>query len=441
MSDGPHVGRLRSAVSGASPGQLANAIQEWQDGAGLLQVVSTALHTTAPDIKGQMGETGLRAAQAFHEVGKHVGERATTMAAAGNALLSAHAAMTSARSLLQSFDAAPLSAPTQPDLTPGSNHPEDVDKLKAYHSEKASYDAAYADRESKAAAAVQHMDTVYAQSTATMKQVHGQPDPVPTAGGSAGGGSTGGGGAGGSTPTRTSGTGGYTPGSGTRPHDTSTGHTPTSTGPQDPTYTPQHPHGTGPGSTGYDPAHPGGTAQGGTPLGPIGPGSAVPIGGAGPGASPGGLSASTAGGLAGVVGGGALGGLTGISGAVRGPTALPTGGLGGSSDSSGVRPIGSTSRGGASGTLGRGGLVSEETVGAGGSRGAGAAGARGSAAGSTRAGAGSRGASGSRGSGSRGAAGAQGSRNKKDRREKHTDFFLEEQDWVEDEGAAPGVLD
>ncbi|NYD43660.1 hypothetical protein [Nocardioides panaciterrulae] len=478
MTEGPNVARLRTAVAGAQPHLVAHAHEEWSQCSNLLREVASALQQAAPNIQDQIGETGRRAAEAFTTVSGRVQDRSVQMSAAAAALSSAHVALQAAHDLMRSFADAPLQEPSRPDIAPGSNHPDDVAEQHRYDSDKAAYDAQYADREAKAAAAVQRMDVVYASSTRTMQEVHGQPDPVaqvPADGGRNGGGN-------GSTPTPSSSTGGYTPGSGGHPYATTTTHAapaPSSTGTSGSqststtsttstaptTYPPHQPHGSGPGAdNGYVPAGPTGDAQSGTPiggLGPAGPGAGVPIGGSTAGAPAGGLGGSAAGGLAGVIGGGALGGLTGISGAVRGPSAVPLGGtsgVAGSSASSGARPIGATTRSAVSGTLGRGGAVPEEAVGTSGrgaatagARGASASGGRGTGLGSSTSrrgsstssrGSGTRGAAGARGAGGRGAAGASGGgRSRKDPRKSDPDFFLEEQDWVEDEGAAPGVLD
>jgi hypothetical protein len=430
---GPQQERLRSMLQGANKQMIQAAYQEWRAGSELLLAVSTTLHGAAPRIQDQFGRTGPAAARAFGKVAGKVAERSSQMSAAGDALVAALDVIAEAERLRDRFDAAPLAEPTRPAPSPGPSTPEDVAAKKQYDSRKAGYDAAHADREAQAAAAADRMDLVFADSTETMKRIHGEPDPTPQHHQADGPGATG------STGSSSTGTGsstGYHPSSGG--HQTHLTTTATHTGQPPTTSTPHAP------SSGTSPLPPG-TAQGGNEPFQAGAGStsSVPVGGVRTGgAASTGLTVPTAGGLAGALGGGALGGMTGISGAVRGSTAVPTGSASGGrvAGATGGRAIGSAARTGAtSGTLGR-----STTGGTGGTGGT----ARGAATGTQRGAGtrsdasrrtGSRGAPGGRGTG--GATGARGGRSKKDPRKKGTDFVVEEQDWVEDEGAAPGVID
>ena len=429
---GPQEARLRSALDGASRDRVDVAQQEWYHGSSVLRQVAQALESAAPNIRHQFGDqTGPAAAAAFLEVASRAQTRSAQMRDVVDALGQANEAMRSSEVVRDSFGG-PLTEPSRPTPTPGPSTPEDVQARKQYDSDKASYDAAYAERERKAQAAADHMDTVFTRSTETMKQVHGEPDPPATdprkqtTSGPGGAGSSPGGTPGSpSSPPRHPQGGGQViqPPTGGGHHQTSTG------GPGGGT---SHPGGA------WNP--PPGSSQGATPTLPSAGGGIPGVTGASTAPeSPGGIGGATAGGVAGAIGGGAIGGMTGIGGAVRGPMAVPTGTASGTTGSG--RSIGSTSRaGGVRGALGRGGLVEE---GAAGGR---SSGARGAGGGTRGAGGGTRGAGGKSGSrgkaGARGgASGSQGGRNKKDPRKKGIDFFEDEQDWVDDEGAAPGVID
>ncbi|GAB3762211.1 hypothetical protein FB382_003619 [Nocardioides ginsengisegetis] len=431
MNHGPHEAKLRSIVDTSSEEAVTAAQHAWNVGSGALRTISLTLHNAAGPMGDQLGETGSRAEIAFRQVSKKVSDRAQQMKDASDALTMAHGAIVHAQNVKRQLDENPLGpAPTAPQPTPGSSHQDDVDQQRAYHSALATHNAAASKRESDAAAANTHMDTVYAAATEKMMGVHGKPDPQPTGPTSPTGS---GGGGGGTTP----GGGSRTP-TGTHHYTPTGGHVPTGTG--------HHvPPTDGGGDPGYDPHDPnhdtgGGTGQSGLPATPIDgypttpstgiPGASVPTTG------PGGITGSTAGGIAGAVGGGAIGGMTGIGGAVRGPMAVPTGSSAGGA-SSGKIGASSRSAGVARGALGRSSGLAEE--GAAGGRSGAASSAR-SAGGGTRGGgkAGSRGAAGGRGTG---ASGGQGGKNKKDPKKKGTEFFDDEQDWVDDEGAAPGVID
>lgn len=433
MTMGPREARLRAVLATADAGVVDTAALEWGAGAQLLEVVAGALENAAPAIGSQFGpDTGEAAREAFRRASTKVRGRARLMGEASTALGSAHAALVHAERVRDGLGA-PLSEPQRPAPTPGPSTPDDVAAQRAYDSARAGYEAALSKRESDSAAAIEQMDAVYTASTETMKKVHGEPDPVTrTSGGDgSGGGST----STSTSPVGTAPSGGHRSPTGGHPtYTTATSHpseptssTPAHTVPSGGTHTSSTGGTSSPGGPGQQP----GTAQGGNDAYPAGPSAGTP---AAPGvpatgaSSPTGLTAPTAGGLAGALGGGALGGLTGISGAVRGPSVLPPASAAGA----GGRPIGSTTRTGAtSGTLGRSGTA---TTGGGASAGSRGAGSRGGAG---RGPAGSRGAAGARGS----AVGGQGGRKDKDPRKKNTDFFEEEQDWVEDEGAAPGVID
>jgi hypothetical protein len=129
-----------------------------------------------------------------------------------------------------------------------------------------------------------------------------------------------------------------------------------------------------------------------------------------------------------VLGGGLAAGAFGAPGLIRGLKGLVGGrGLSGSS----VGSIGASARTGGPGALGRGAVGGPGAAGSPVSR----AGGRGSGA----AGRPCRGGAGGRG-GVAGAAGGRGRR--RDQREgEDRDLFDDGQDWVDDEGAAPGVLD
>ena len=127
-----------------------------------------------------------------------------------------------------------------------------------------------------------------------------------------------------------------------------------------------------------------------------------------------------------------------VAGAIKGGVGL------GGTRGVGAKPIGSTARAGSAGALGRGstgGARAGATGSAAGRGAAGRAGAKG-AAGTGGSRAAGQGAAGSR-AGGRGAAGAGGKKNKDDKPLQHErlDSIAETSEWIDDEGAAPGVID
>ena len=443
---GPQELRLRQAVSGISRAQIETAGDDWSEGAMLLTAVADALAAAGPAmVESFGGETGQAAAEAFETVRARVAERARQMIDVSTALTVAGIGARTAELVRDSMGAEP-SQPRPPSYSPGTPDADAVRAETTYRNRMASYDSAIAARETRAAQAVAAMDSTYDYAIAVMRQVHGEPDPAltsPTRDGGAGapravGGSTvagpaGAGGAGGTTAAGGT-TGGTIPDgstSGGSGGSGSGGSGPGGSGPG----------GSGPGGSGSGaPGTLGGGAGGhpghsGTP--PDGSGGPVTVGGGQSGGGAGSLP-TTVGGVAGAVGGGLVAGTAGITGAIRGGPVLPvTGGAAGGSR----RSLGGSSRSGSSGALGRGGATT-----AGGGSGTRSAGSRAT---------GGRGATGKGGSVSRsGGLGAAGSRGqlagqgagrgdrKRDRaRRTDIDYFDETHDWVDDEGAAPGVIE
>jgi len=466
MGKGPQESRLEQAVTGMGIAEVIVAEKEWHDGANRLRRVAESLREAGPQMQADFGgETGVKAQEAFDKVAGKADQRAEEMSTASAALGETRAAMSRAQEVHRSLGSAP-SAPQAPSPAPGGmSDVEDLKRQQAYGRQVDSYNTAMADREAKSKAAADDLDAAFDRSAGAMKKVHGEPD-RPAAGGGgggggAGGGATGGAGGGGTLPGTV---GGPSSGTTTSPEDDATlvvtDDPSEPTGPTEQTTTPDQ----------FIPVAAG--AQGGGPVA----GTFLPPGDvAGGVSSTGAGGAGTAGGLAGAVGGGLMGGAAGIGGAVRGGaggfTAVPAGAAaaGGRSIGSSARTAGTTSgalgrTSGAAGATGRTAVAGAAGAPAGRSGTSGARGVAGAAGGAARgaggrgaAGAGGRGAAagaagqaGSRGSGTRGArgagvgaAGAAGGQGRaKDKRSSENDEFFEgEQDWIDDEGIAPGVID
>ena len=261
------------------------------------------------------------------------------MEQAADALAKADVAVGEAKQVQASMGALP-SEPARPDIAPGTNDADAVRQQRTYSTQLGGYHAAMADREAKAEAAANEMDRVYRDSTATMKQVHGEPDAR------SGGGS----------------------GSGGRRRSSHHGRLVVRWNRRD-QHARRHQHLPGwpadlrdPAATGtpHVVAPPGatppvitapGTAQDGTILPPM-TSTPATVGATGSAPAASATGAGAAGGLAGALGGGLLGGAAGIGGAVRGGgTSVP-----GSTASAG-RSIGSSARTATAGALGRGGAT------------------------------------------------------------------------------------
>lgn len=455
MPKGPQEARLDRAVSGASPAAIRAAEREWRNGAMALDNVAMALDMAGPQVIAKFGgtHTGPAAQKAFQQVAEKVRARKAQMERAADALANADIAAAEAKKVQASLGALP-SEPSRPDIAPGTNDVDAVRQQRVYATQLGSYQSAMADREAKSEAAANEMDRVYRDSTATMKQVHGEPDSR-SGGANSAGGAGGGGGAGAAT------SGGSSSGA--------TVHAPGASGS---TAVPHASHSTSTSSTGptgstHVVAPPGaqppvittpGTAQDGAVLPPAPTPTVLGASGA-PVSSTSGTSA--AGGLVGALGGGLMGGAAGIGGAVRGGVA-PV-----STSATSAARIGATARTGAAGAIGRGGVAGTSTTARAGALGTstrastagtaarttGGASTTGSAGRTVgRGAAGSAGAAGGRGtstgrSGTRlgprgaGVATGRGGAKGEDDPTNERDLFESDQDWVDDEDAAPGLID
>ncbi len=208
MPGGPQEARLDRAVSGAARSAIQAAEEEWRNGARALDNVAMALEMAGPQVIANFGgtHTGPAAQQAFGKVAEKVRARKEQMEQAADALAKADVAVGEAKQVQASMGALP-SEPARPDIAPGTNDADAVRQQRTYSTQLGGYHAAMADREAKAEAAANEMDRVYRDSTATMKQVHGEPDARSGGGSGSGGGggavTTGGSSSGGTAATST----------------------------------------------------------------------------------------------------------------------------------------------------------------------------------------------------------------------------------------------
>jgi hypothetical protein len=417
MPKGPHESRLDTYVANGSVASIRHAAHLWDQGSTVLQRLSHALESTKPDLLTRFGpQTGKQAALAFDKVAKSVRDQAAEMAKASGALTSAGDALEDAQATHQKLGNAPASPPSDPTLKSGESPEHFHQRQRDANGAQSTYATESAAREQQSQQAVSDVDTHYGQAITVMESIHGQP---PTVGGESGGTGAGTVPAGsipnGSLPP------GYQPPSYPHPGLHPTPWEPPTGHQHDPPPTvdppPHHPvnqptdPGTGdPGSGGHDgPGGPGTTTgHPGIPQGPgfpgnLPPGTTTPTGGIPttdlpPGSLSTGPSSTLVGGL---MSGTMIGGASGLSGALRRSSVTGA-------------------------ALTEEQILASRTAGTAGA----AAGGRGGAAGATGAG---------RGTGGTGA-GGRGGKGRKKPKKGDVDFFEDNDDWLDDEEAAPGVL-
>jgi hypothetical protein len=422
MGQGPNEARLLSHLEGAEPGEVDSGADEWQRCAELLREVSRAIRLAAMRDEQIGGETGPAMGQAFTRTATSIGDRSTELLKGEGALRKAAKAIRQAnqgkQKMEQEYPA--LDHPGSYQRPVGPLKPEELEEQANHQAAITRYNETYAAREKASEYWAQHMDDTFDASAAVMKEIHGEPDPE-RPGGDGGG------------PRKIPTTPGTPQGPGDPSDSDPRDEDPRDEDPRDDDPRDEDPRDDGRGDDSGSDDESGDTPPGYTDHD----------------TDSGGLSTGTLGGLAAGVGGGALA-LGGLRGGLL-PSAL---------SSSGVRPIGSTGRVGASGALGRGGAlapgspVSRTGAAAGRGVGAGGIGTQGQGKGNGRGtggrgtGRGGRAGVGGVGTGRGGRAGAGGigtgrGRGKKDEEKKQAprDLFDDGEDWIDDEGAAPDVLD
>jgi hypothetical protein len=432
MPRGPQHQRLAHYVDNADPDGLDDAATQWRTGMTLLRQVSKELEQKAKGMKAAesyddgdvwSGATASTARDAFAKSSLSMHDKAEEMQKGSQAFTDAATGVRDARKTLHQLDNRdPGDQPKAPTFSPGPRTPADETKQSNYDTSVKNWWRDYNANETDAAVAITDLQDNHTTQAAVFQSIHGETKVTPTVQG--GGDPT-------STTTRPT-TTHVTDTNQVNNHDT-TGDddTPHNTDDTDDHDVVDDPHDTSTDTHSNDPTGPGtGVPQGPTthPTGPLTiPGSTT---GGGIGAA-GGVGAAAGGALGGVAAAGLAGGLAGgLNGGLNGLVPVGAGGVRGGLSASGVRGIGTTSRTGVGSVLGRG---------AGGRAGAGGMSTRGGRSGRSAAARGSRGSAGSRGTG----AGAGSGRNGRDRKRRgeERDLFDDGADWIDDEDAAPGLLD
>ncbi|WP_435770117.1 hypothetical protein [Nocardioides sp. SYSU DS0651] len=431
---GEHLRKLEQWVAGMEPDDVSTSGAAWATTALSLGNVRTALATAAADVKEGFGDNpdgvGATAYDAFTATATRIEEQEVRMEKAATALVDVHGAMKAAKTTKEGAPAEPGPAPRPEDypdyhINPLSMLEHAVDSV-VHSAAVTSYNQADAD----AKARIEELTTKYDDAVAVLSEIHGDPyvpmDPegTPGPGGPAGPGP------------------GRGPGRGPRPGNPTDPVRPGEVvewppidggeeepvpprdedPPIDESLPPRDPVVTTPLPLPVD-------EGGGLTPTPIGGGGG---GGLNPGLVGGGLAAAGVLGAPGLVNG--IRGLLNRGGSLSGGA----GAIGSSTRTGGPGALGRSGAGTVPGTpVGRGGGGGGAGGGRGGGRGGGAAGGRGAGVPGSAAG---RGGSGARGVGVGVGAGGRGRGRRDDDQVQGRDLFDDGQDWIDDEGTAPGVL-
>ncbi|MFC6343439.1 hypothetical protein ACFP8W_15750, partial [Nocardioides hankookensis] len=178
MVRGPQAERLTKAVTGGNPGAVNGAATEWQKCSDVLTGVGDYLRNAAGTVKWAIGgETGPAVDAAFQK-------SADAMEAKAQVLLKGHHALRHAGDAIQTAidheaKLEDMSEPT-PYRAPGNNATdEELAKEATSKSKESAFASAFAAQEEKARAHADALDEALGKSSATMKEIHGEPDPPP----------------------------------------------------------------------------------------------------------------------------------------------------------------------------------------------------------------------------------------------------------------------
>lgn len=425
---GQNIDHLRRTVAGMRPSEVGTAAGSWRDGAESLERIRRAIDGARSGIKSGFGADTQVAEEALlflSRMEQVIVERRGPMTRAADALDRVAIEMSKAKTVNGEMpDSAPGPAPTISPAVGAGETRDEITALKIYLAQSRSHDrqvTAYGDSDEQARQQVEKVNREYDEAITVLQEIHGEPDPERPA------------------PTSPGGPGGpgfpIRPPGGTRDPDLDPIRNPNNDDSLDPDDLDngdgQDPDGLDPQDPGeptdpsdpelLDPVDPGDPNQPVGPVGPLGPGGSTDPGWGGsinPGAA---------------AGAGVLGGLGGLG--VRNLL----GGSGGAVTVPGqqvARPIGATgaARGAGSSVLGSRGAGSTGVPGQATGRGTGARGAG-------RAAGGGRGASSGRAAQGIGAAGGRGGRKDGKDTEGATQRYEVDEDWTEDDGQYPGVIE
>ncbi|WP_426242964.1 hypothetical protein [Nocardioides sp. LHG3406-4] len=449
---GPNETALRAAVAGARPGALTNSASVWKASIADLEAASLSLGDGISGLdRGSMMGPGARAGAlaAFTEMRSHLSDQTTVLQRTAAALDDAGQALDQACAFVDNIETThPVSA------APGTFTPDPTRTVAqnqaardAHNQKQGDHDTAAAAREERCRVELAKLDTAYRQADHAIRTSHDLP--LPPVGDGDGDGDPGGPSYPPGHPPRHP---GLPPGTSEQPPRTPPGiplppghpghpgesgpPVPPGSGEPVPPWRPGEGRGDGGLDDGRGVHRPpevvrtttvGGTTESGHRWYPLDPDLAERSGRPGSGAA----STPAAGGASGALAGGA--GLAGsglAAGSVRGATGpgrLAAGAAGTIGGSRSAAPSGALGRGGALGAAGAAGAGGGRG-GTGGRSGAGAAGGR----------------SGRSGGGSRVGAGAGGAGGRSGRRDDDEapvhDSLESEQDWLDEDGAGPGVI-
>lgn len=401
---GEHLRDLVHRSTGIDPDDVDTSQFAWNAAAVSLSRVGARLNKAAPKMLAGFGPDSLIGQEAqgtFVRAAERVLERRQQLKDASDTLIEVATAMADAKAAAADPPAEPGPAPKMPSGI--GSETDDLTALKV-HAGKARLHAnavnAYGDADEDARVKVEALKEKYTAASGVLAKIHGDPYVPPPGSDPQGGGPGGGSGV----PA-----GGRSPYGGVGRHP-GVGH-PLPHVPLGSPHEPLSPHTPVP----YGPVEPGGQ---GHPPGPA----------ASPSSDGGGFGVGPA-----VIGGGVAAGVFGGPGVVNGIRSL----LSGRNPLSSAGTIGSTNRTGGPGSLGR-------STGGTGSPGSQVNRNAGRGAGGRGTGAGGRGATGSPGGrGTRGTgtgAGGRGRKKKDADQGQDRDLFDDGQDWLDDEGAGPGLL-
>jgi hypothetical protein len=181
MMAGPYERQLRAAVATMRDKDVLSSDTAWTESAQNLALAAHRLRDAARAMRegfGEYSEIGREGQAAFNKAAKRARRRSRQMKRAAAAIAQANEAMAGAQRSLDDMEREPRRPGA---FTPNPAHSAHQQlKAEARHGQRVrDYNTRMAEREERSRAALQDLDLTYADSSATMQRIHGEPDPPP----------------------------------------------------------------------------------------------------------------------------------------------------------------------------------------------------------------------------------------------------------------------
>lgn len=183
---GVQENRVRTGLSGAKAEQISSGALEWRRCAELLENVRYALTEAGKASEALGGHTGPALGKKFHHTAERVREKAKdlnkgsiALTNASNVIVEADEAVTAMEEKYNASEPSGFTPKPAWQLKTKEDVEDERDRASAHQADVRAYQADVEARERISRHWADRMDAVFEESTITMKEIHGIPDPEP----------------------------------------------------------------------------------------------------------------------------------------------------------------------------------------------------------------------------------------------------------------------